>query len=211
MNFIGAFEVPAHIVTPMELEEQRRIQEERAAHEKELKERKQARFQKRNQEKREFTVRKKAGLLTPEESEAEEKRLAHNRVWHKEWRDKRAAALPPKPSNPISLNEIVRRKSAGLPLTPEELERYEAKNKRKTELARERRYRIKASEPPKVKKPTQKEVMERYNMGLSLTPEEWEIYDHYRARIRGYVGKQREKRNVAKTERADDLPVAANQ
>ena len=28
MNFIGAFEVPAEIITPMELEEQRRIQED---------------------------------------------------------------------------------------------------------------------------------------------------------------------------------------
>jgi hypothetical protein len=31
MNFIGAFVVPAHIVTPMELEEQRVIQEKEAA------------------------------------------------------------------------------------------------------------------------------------------------------------------------------------
>ena len=33
LNFIGAFEVPAHIVTPMEAEEQRRQQEEQAAKE----------------------------------------------------------------------------------------------------------------------------------------------------------------------------------
>ncbi|MFG6331585.1 MAG: hypothetical protein K1W28_07130 [Lachnospiraceae bacterium] len=38
-------------------------------------------------EKREFTARKKAGLLTPEELEAEEKRLAHSREWQKEWRE----------------------------------------------------------------------------------------------------------------------------
>ena len=38
-----------------------------------------ARYEKRKQDKREFTARKKAGLLTPEEQEAEEKRLAHNR------------------------------------------------------------------------------------------------------------------------------------
>ena len=48
LNFIGAFEVPAHIVTPEELE-------------------------------------------------AEEKRLAHSREWQKEWREKRKAAEPPKP------------------------------------------------------------------------------------------------------------------
>ena len=33
LNFIGAFEVPAHIVTPAEVEEQRRQQEEQAAKE----------------------------------------------------------------------------------------------------------------------------------------------------------------------------------
>jgi len=31
MDFIGAFEVPAGIITPMELTEQKRIQEEQAA------------------------------------------------------------------------------------------------------------------------------------------------------------------------------------
>ena len=37
--------------------------------------------EKQNQKKREFTARKRAGLLTPEEIEADEKRLAHNRAW----------------------------------------------------------------------------------------------------------------------------------
>ena len=95
--FIGAFEVPAHIVTPAEVEEQRRQQEEQAAKEARSKELKKARYEKRKAEKREFTARKKAGLLTPEELEAEEKRLAHSREWQKEWREKRKAAEPPKP------------------------------------------------------------------------------------------------------------------
>ena len=63
--FIGAFEVPAHIVTPAEVEEQRRQQEEQAAKEARSKELKKARYEKRKAEKREFTARKKAGLLTP--------------------------------------------------------------------------------------------------------------------------------------------------
>lgn len=70
LNFIGAFEVPAHIVTPAEVEEQRRQQEEQAAKEARSKELKKARYEKRKAEKREFTARKKAGLLTPEELEA---------------------------------------------------------------------------------------------------------------------------------------------
>jgi len=81
LNFIGAFEVPAHIVTPMEIEEQQRRQEEQAAKEARSQELAKAQYEKRKAKKREFTARKKAGLLTPEEQEAEERRLAHNRAY----------------------------------------------------------------------------------------------------------------------------------
>jgi hypothetical protein len=145
LNFIGAFVVPADIVTPMELEEQRRIGEEKAAKEKLSKELEQERYEKRKQEKQEFTVRKQAGLLTPEETEADEKRREHSRAWQKEWRDKRQAALPPKPPKPLSQNEIIKRKYAGLPLTDEEYAIYRAWQDKKTEQARERREKQKAS------------------------------------------------------------------
>ena len=56
LNFIGAFEVPAHIVTPAEVEEQRRQQEEQAAKEARSKELEKARYEKRKAEKREFTA-----------------------------------------------------------------------------------------------------------------------------------------------------------
>ncbi len=62
LNFIGAFEVPAHIVTPAEVEEQRRQQEEQAAKEARSKELAKARYEKRKAEKREFTARKKRGF-----------------------------------------------------------------------------------------------------------------------------------------------------
>ena len=127
LNFIGAFEVPAHIVTPMEAEEQRRQQEEQAAKEAHSQELAKAREEKRKAEKREFTARKKAGLLTPEEQAADEARLAHNRAWQKEWREKRKAAEPPKPPKPKSLKELAtlqrpeptsrRRKQSALPPT----------------------------------------------------------------------------------------------
>ena len=100
--FIGAFEVPAHIVTPAEVEEQ-------AAKEARSKELKKARYEKRKAEKREFTARKKAGLLTPEELEAEEKRLAHSR----EWREKRKAAEPPKPPKKKSIKELMELEKTG--------------------------------------------------------------------------------------------------
>ena len=50
----------------------------------------------------------------------------------KEWRDKRKTAEPPKPPKPLSKNEIIKRKSAGLPLTPAELEIYEAHKAKRT-------------------------------------------------------------------------------
>ncbi len=84
LNFIGAFEVPEYIATPAEVEEQRHQREEQAAKEARSKELAKARYEKRRAKKREFTARKKAGILTPEELEAEERQLAHNREWQKE-------------------------------------------------------------------------------------------------------------------------------
>jgi len=144
LNFIGAFEVPADIITPMELDEQRLIQEEQAAKEKLSKKREQERYEQRKQEAREFTARMKAGLLTPEEQEEYDRKREHNRAWQKEWRDKRKAAEPPKPPKPLSKNEIIKRKYAGLPLTDEEYAIYRAWQDKKTEQARERRHRLKA-------------------------------------------------------------------
>ena len=70
LNFIGHFELPAGFITPMELEEQARQAEEKAAKERQLLELNQERYERRKQEKREITARKNAGLLTPEELEA---------------------------------------------------------------------------------------------------------------------------------------------
>ena len=143
LNFIGAFEVPAHIVTPAEVEEQRRQQEEQAAKEARSQELAKARYEKRKAEKREFTARKKAGLLTPEEQEAEEKRLAHNREWQKEWREKRKAAEPPKPPKQKSIKELMAIEKTGADLTPEEAERLAAYRRKKADQQKARREKIK--------------------------------------------------------------------
>ena len=148
LNFIGAFAVPADIITPMEVEEQRRIQEEQAAKEQRSQELEQARYEQRKADKRDFTARKKAGLLTSEEIEADELHRQKRREWQKEWRDKRKAAEPPKPPKPLSQNEIIKRKYEGLPLTDEEYAIYRAWQDKKTEQARERRERQKAAELP---------------------------------------------------------------
>ena len=87
LNFIGAFAVPNHIITPMEVEEQRLIQEEQAAKEQRLRESEQERYEQRKADKREFTARQKAGLLTPEEIEADEQDRARRREWQKEWQN----------------------------------------------------------------------------------------------------------------------------
>ncbi len=100
---------------------------------------------------------------------------------------KRKAAMPPKPPKPLSKNEILKRHYAGLPLTDEEYAIYRAWQDKKTEQARERRHRIKESQPPKppkVKRATQKEIMSgiiaRKNAGEALTPEEQTAYALYR-------------------------------
>jgi len=82
-----------------------------------------ARYEKRHADKREFTARKKVELLTPEDQEAEEKRLAHNREWQKEWREKRKATEPPKPPKKKSIKELMELEKTGAELTPEETER----------------------------------------------------------------------------------------
>ena len=146
LNFIGAFEVPAHIVTPMEEEAERRRQEEQAAKEAQSRELKKARYEKRKQEKRDFTARKKAGLLTPEEQAEEEKRLAKKREQNQAWREKQKASQPPKPPKPHSLTELARMKREGLPLTPEEAQRLAEYRQRKNEQIRQSQQRRLARE-----------------------------------------------------------------
>lgn len=177
---IGAFEVPAHIVTPMEAEEQRRQQEEQAAKEARSQELAKAREEKRKAEKREFTARKKAGLLTPEEQAADEARLAHNRAWQKEWREKRKAAEPPKPPKPKSLKELAALQKAGADLTPEEAERLAAYRERKNRQHKAWYERQKAAQPPKPR--TLKELAAAQVAGQPLTPEEAERLEASRSR-----------------------------
>ena len=173
LNFIGAFEVPAHIVTPMELEEQQRQQEEQAAKEQRSKELAQARYEKYKADRRERTKRKKAGLLTPEEQEAEEARLAKKREYNREYREKRnadAPPKPPKPPKPRSLKELSAMEKEGLPLTPEETQRLEEHRRKKAGQHRAWREKKKAEQPPRPR--SLKELAELDKAGAELTPEE---------------------------------------
>ncbi len=125
----------------------RRQQEEQAAKEARLKELAKARYEKRKAEKREFTARKKAGLLIPEELEAEEKRLAHNREWQKEWREKRKASEPEKPPKQKSIKELMAVEKTGADLTPEDTERLAAYRRKKADQQRARREGKKSDQP----------------------------------------------------------------
>lgn len=142
LNFIGAFEVPEYIVTPAEVEEQRHQREEQAAKEARSKELAKARYEKRKAEKREFTARKKVGLLTPEEQ-----RLAHNREWQKESREKRKASEPEKPPKQKSIKELMALEKTGADLTPEETERLAAYRRKKADQQRARREKKKTDQP----------------------------------------------------------------
>jgi len=177
-NFIGAFEVPAGIVTPMEQEEERRQQEEQAAKAERSQALAQARYEKRKAASREFTARKRAGLLTPEEQEAEERRLAHNRAWQRKWREQRKASQPQKPRK-RTLKELANLHRQGADLTPEEAERLAAYKQKKAEAVKRCRAKKQAAKP---KKRTLKELAECLEAGLPLTPEEAERLEAHRNR-----------------------------
>ena len=213
MNFIGAFEVPIDVVTPIELENQRRAMQELEAKAQKSQELYQVRYERRKQEKREFTARMRAGVLTPEEMEAHEQKKAKNRARQKEWRDKRNASLPSKPPKvkaPTThevMKDIGERRRAGLPLTPEEIEMHNKYRERNNVKARQRRERIKAEappKPPKAKKPTKKDIISdiiaRKNAGLTLTSEEHEAYAQHRETCNAKHKKWRDSKAVDNTE-----------
>ena len=86
-------------------------------------------------------------IVTPAEQEAEEKRLAHNREWQKEWREKRKASEPEKPPKQKSIKELMAVEKTGTDLTPEETERLAAYRRKKADQQRARREKQKADQP----------------------------------------------------------------
>jgi hypothetical protein len=149
LNFIGTFEVPAEIITPFEVEEERRQAEELAAKTKELHERYLVRYEKRKAQKRDYTARKKAGLLTLEEIEADNLRLEKNRTRQKEWRDSKKELNDTPPPKKLSITEIAKRRNAGLPVLPDEVETYEIRKEKKRLDTREQRQKKKTDSLPK--------------------------------------------------------------
>lgn len=180
-NFIGAFEVPANIVTPMEQEAEYRQQEKQAEKEKRSQELAQARYEKYKQERREFTARKRAGLLTPEEQAKEERRLERNRTYQKMQRDKKKVTQPEKPRK-HSLEELSKLERAGADLTLEEAERLAAYKQRKAEAAKRCKEKRKTERPSKPQQRTLKELAECSEAGLPLALEEAERLEVHRNR-----------------------------
>jgi hypothetical protein len=64
-------------------------------------------------------------------------------------------------------------------LTDEEFAVYRAWQDKKTEQAKARRHRIKAETPPKPPRILQKDVVDKFKAGGTLTAEEQEVYNHY--------------------------------
>ena len=180
-NFIGTFEVSADIVTPMEQEAERRQREEQAEKKERSQALAQARYERYKQERREFTVRKRAGLLTPEEQAEEERRLERDRAYHKKRRDKKKASQPEKPRK-RSLKGLAKLDKAGDDLTPEEAERLAAHRQKKAEQHKAWRNRQRATHPSKPQQRTLKELAECSEAGLPLTPEEAERLEAHRNR-----------------------------
>ena len=205
LNFIGTFEVPAEIVTPMEIEEQRRQEEEKAAREQLVKEREKERYTAKNekakQKAKEFAERKRAGLATAEELETEAQRLAKRAEYNKTYRETHTVNLPPKPPKPPTKQEIIRgivqANKEGLPLTAEEAEIYAEYREQQNEKFRIYRAKIKANTPPKPEKLTTSEVLRKYKEGHDLTPEERKLYDDYREMRRDVSKRQYQKRKAA--------------
>lgn len=88
-NFIGAFHVPPDIITPEEIEEEKRLREEEEEKERRRKERAQARNERLKMKRQEFEKRKKAGLLTPEEIKQDNLRREKRNEWFRQWRKRK--------------------------------------------------------------------------------------------------------------------------
>lgn len=131
------------------------------------------------EERREFTARKRAGLLTPEEQAEEERRLERNRAYQQKQRDKKKASQPEKPRK-RSLKELA--KLDGADLTPEEAERLAAHRQKKAEQHKAWRDRQKSAQPPKPQQRTLKELARCAEAGLPLTLEEAERLEAHRNR-----------------------------
>ena len=186
----------------MEIEELRQAEEKQAEKEWLKKERERERCKAKSeivkQKAREFTARKRAGLLTPEEQEADSKRMAKRAEYNKTYRDKQMEGKPPKPPKPPAKQEIIRgivaSKKEGLPLTPEESEIYAAYREKENAKARKRWDRIRENAPPKPV--TTSDVLRKYKEGHELTQEQV-LYDDYREMRRGVSKRQYQKRKAA--------------
>lgn len=130
LNFIGAFEVPAHIVTPAEVEEHRR---KKAAQHKAWRERQKAGQPKARTLKELAAAQKEGKALTPEESERLEahksrKKIAREKLVQQAATDPAAAAeLAKKRAHQSQATKKSRQKMYEEAATgnPEAVERYE--------------------------------------------------------------------------------------
>jgi len=194
LNFIGAFQLPADFITPMEIEEQRQAEEEQAKKARLAKEREKERYTEKNekakQKAKEFAERKRAGLATAEELEAEAQRQAKRAEYNKEYQAKRAANQPPKPEK-LTTTEVLRKYKEGYDLTSEEQILYDDYREMRRGVSKRQYQKRKAAaalveKPPKPPKMTITSIMNRRREGLPLNAEETAMYAEYREKKTEY-------------------------
>lgn len=130
-NFIGKFEVPPNLISPMEIEEQKKLDRELV---EKLELRRQRKRKRNSENQKDFYRRRREGKLTEKEQEKNIKLLEYNRKYYQKIKESR----PPKIKK-LTIPEIIEKKNNSLILTDEELERYERYKKRKREYSKEYR------------------------------------------------------------------------
>ena len=131
---------------------------------------------------------------------------ARKNAQFKNWREKqKATPKPPKEKKPTKkevITDIISRKNAGLPLTPEEQEAYAMHREIKNEKHKIWRDSEATGNPQAL---TIENIKKRKRDGLPLTPEEVMFYDSWKAK------KNEIRRELYQRQKAADLPEAVNQ
>ena len=141
-NFIGNFEVPNDIISPVDITEMKRLEEKKKKSEELKKISRNRAKEKKLAKSREFTRRKHAGGLTEEELEKHNQELIKRRAYYSERYRKERELRPPEPKK-SSIEEIYRKKRENEILTEEEQEKYVKYRERKNREAKERRLKQK--------------------------------------------------------------------
>jgi hypothetical protein len=175
-KFIGNFQVPSNIISPAEVEEQEKLKKELEQKEQRTKELLRLSRERSNLKQKEFRKRIYKGEATEEELQKYYKKLERNRELNRIRREN---------GNPRirGISIFVKKIKEGIPLTEEEMAKYELEKRKLAEKSRKRRARIKASMPPPPPKVLSlRKIREKRKNGIQLTEEEQAKFSEYTER-----------------------------